>query len=85
MVKYTSTIKLYDVTGPDAVGARKALEEKLQGADLGRWQIISITPDAPPLPVQRRSSRRIPPSRLGPLFLIGAIAWAIWFYWLLLE
>ncbi len=84
MPKYQATVRLYEVSGPDKVAAQRALEQKLRDAGLGRWQIVNVTPAAPPLPVRHAGSRSRQISRsAGPLLLLGMVAWALWFYWLL--
>lgn len=86
MPNYHATVRLFDLNGDDKMSAQRALEETLQSADLGRWQIVEILADAPPLPVQRFPPNRTSPlSRwLGPLLMLGALAWALWFYSLLM-
>ena len=86
MPNYHATVRLFDINGVDKISAQHAIEEKLQSADLGRWQIVEVLVDAPPLPVQRfPTSRRNQLSRwLGPLLILGAMAWAVWFYSLLM-
>jgi len=87
MPNYHATVRVFDISGPDKVSAQHWLEEKLQDADLGRWQVVEVVTDAPPLPVRR--VRRIKPPPLsrsvGPLLILGAVAWALWFYWLLIQ
>jgi len=85
MPKFQATVRLYEVNGPDRAAAERALEQKLRDAGLGRWQVVSVTPTAPPLPVRHVRSRAQQISRsAGPLLLLGTVAWALWFYWLLL-
>lgn len=87
MPTYHATIRIFDVSGPDRVAAQRVLEERLRGAEVGRWQIVGLEADAPPIPVHRPvRARRSPVSRyLGPLLILGAIGWAIWFYLILME
>lgn len=88
MARFTATIRVLDVEAPDRVTARKLIESKLHGEAVGRYQIVAVEPSASPLPVRQPR----PPARprwvntaIGPLLLLGAIAWTFWFYWLLFE
>jgi len=88
MARFTATIRVLDLEAPDRVGARKQIEAKLQSGEVGRYQIVAVEPSASPLPVRQPR----PPVRpkwvntaLGPLLLLGALAWTLWFYWLLFE
>lgn len=86
MAKFTATIRLLDLEGEDRQSARRALEAKLQAGAVGRYQVVALEASPSPLPVRQPE----PPTRpqwfntaLGPLLLLGAIAWTLWFYWLL--
>ena len=88
MAKFTATIRVFDVEAPNQQAARKQVEAHLASNALGRCQVVGIEPAAVPLPVRRPN----PPVRpkwwntaLGPLLLLGALAWTLWFYWLLFE
>lgn len=88
MAKFTATIRLLDLEGEDRQGARRELEAKLQAGQVGRYQVITLEATPSPLPIRQP----MPPERpkwfntaLGPLILLGSIAWALWFYWLLFE
>jgi hypothetical protein len=83
MPNYSATIRVFDVGGSDRAAAQHALEEKLQAAGLSRWQIVSVVGETSPLPV--RQVRRVGPfaEMLGPLLILGAAAWTLWFYLLL--
>ncbi|GIW41155.1 MAG: hypothetical protein KatS3mg076_1732 [Candidatus Binatia bacterium] len=85
MPRYHATVRLLEVDAADPATARRELEEKLSQSQLGRWQLLRLEPEASPLPLRHargRLSRRA--SNLGPLLVIGALVWALWFYWLLL-
>jgi len=86
MPNYHATVRLFDINGSDKVSAQHALEEKLRSADLGRWQVVDLLVDAPPLPVQRFPPVRTNPAArwMGPLLILGAAAWAMWFYSILM-
>jgi len=88
MAKFTATVKLLDIEGDDRQTVRHDLEQKLRNGEVGRYQVIVIEATPSPLPVRQPT----PPLRpkwfntaLGPLILLGALAWALWFYWLLFE
>jgi hypothetical protein len=86
MGKFTATVRLLDLEGEDRQSARRELEEKLAAGAVGRYQVVALEAAPSPLPVRQLA----PPERpkwfntaLGPLLLLGAIAWTLWFYWLL--
>lgn len=85
--KFHATVRFFDVVGDDVPGARQALEEKLASAGLGRWQIVSVAPEPPPLVVRppRPGLSTAFPRASGPLLILGSVAYALWFFWLLLE
>ena len=86
MAKFTATVRLLDLEADDKQGARGLLEAKMQAGAVGRYQVVSIDATPSPLPLRQPE----PPSRpawfnsaVGPLLLLGAISWTLWFYWLL--
>lgn len=88
MAKFTATVRVFDVEAADRQTARRLLESQVQSSNLGRCQVIAVEPAAPPLPL-RQPSRPVRPkwwtTALGPLLMLGAALWTLWFYWLLLE
>jgi hypothetical protein len=85
MARYTATVRLLDLEAIDPQAARKQLEEKLVAGRVGRYQVLVLEAEPSPLPV-----RQLPPTRpkwfetaFGPMLLFGALAWTLWFYWLL--
>ena len=88
MAKFTATVRLLDLEAPDRQSARQELEAKLAAGEVGRYQVIAIEGSPSPLPVRAPAAPERPKwwnTALGPLLLVGAIAWMLWFYWLLFE
>ncbi len=85
MPNYSATIRVFDVDGSDRAAAQRALEEKLQTAGLGRWQVVSVVGETSPLPVRQVPRVGRFADTLGPMLILGAAAWALWFYSLLVE
>lgn len=87
MAKFNATVRVFDLEAPDRQTARLQLEAKLQNGDLGRARVVAIEGAASPLPV--RQPRLVRPrwvnTALGPLLLLGAVVWMLWFYWLLFD
>ena len=94
MAQFEADIRLYDVAETDAVAARKAVDERLRAAGFRRWKIVKIGHQGA---VQRPLGRTMPRGALynnpsararadagqGAWVVVAALAWAIWFVWLL--
>ncbi len=86
MPRYQATIRLFDAAGADRKQAQQRLEEQLRAAELGRWQVVAVNPEPPRLVVRaRRPGRPAFAQATGPLLLVGAFAYAMWFFWSLLA
>lgn len=88
MPRFNVTVRILDLDAPDRPTARRRMEAQLQAANLGRTQIVTVEPAASPLPVRQPNPPRRPKwleTALGPLLLLGALLWTLWFYWLLFE
>ena len=84
MARFTATIRLLDLEAEDRQSAKHELENKLEAGRVGRYQVIALEAAASPLPVRTAPQRpKWFDTALGPLLLLGAVTWALWFYWLL--
>ena len=85
MRKFQATVRV-NLDGRDAVTVRQLLEEELRKTQLTRWRLVSIDgEDAKPRPLggMRRPAIRRREINTGALLLVGAVTWAVWFFWLL--
>jgi hypothetical protein len=84
---FQAIVQIFDVRETDASAARRTVEERLQRAGFGRWQLVSLYPHPVAMPARRHRQRR--PTRRGVsyanggLLLAAIVAWALWFIWLL--
>ena len=88
MAKFTATVRLLDIEGEDRKAARHELEQKLQTGKVGRYQVIALDASPSPLPVRQPADperSRLVDSSVGPVLLLLALTWTLWFYWLLFE
>jgi hypothetical protein len=85
--RFEAVVRILDVMEPDAPAARRTVEERLQRAGFNRWRLVSLRPQAIPMPLRRRPQRqalRPEVSYTGGGLLLGAIvAWVLWLLWLL--
>ncbi len=85
MRKFQATVRV-NLDGRDAVTVRQLLEEELRKTQLTRWRLVSIDgEDTKPRPLRgmRRPAVRHREINAGALLLVGAVTWAVWFFWLL--
>ena len=85
MRKFQATVRV-NLDGRDAVTVRQLLEEELRKTDLTRWRLVSIdSEDAKPRPLGGMSRPAIRRSRNQRRYspLVGAVTWAVWFFWML--
>jgi hypothetical protein len=88
--RFQAVVRILDVTEPDALTARRTVEERLQRAGFSRWWLVSLRRQAPPTAVLRQpqpSARRAELSYSGGgVLLVGALAaWVLWMLWLLAD
>ena len=85
MPNFRATVRILEVTGDDMLSARRALEERLQAAGIGRWHVLNIAPAKKKKKdrthVRWRRERYI----AGQLMLVAATLWALWYLWLLTD
>jgi hypothetical protein len=89
MGRFQATVRILDVTEPDAPTAVRTVEERLHKAGFNRWQVVSLHPQAIPMPPRRRPQRRAlrPEASYtgGGLLLAAIVAWALWVLLLLAD
>ncbi len=94
MAQFEAEIRIQGLTEVDALTARRAMEEKLRAAGFERWKVVRIAPQRPNRKAYRRPLTRPLPNGTvhaqarndtgqGIWIVIAALAWAIWFVWLL--
>jgi len=91
MPKYRATVHVSGLAGDNPRAVRSALDAQLRQIGLEHWRVVALDIDAParvldqPPPVIAPQPDRDRPVDPGVLLLVGAVAWAIWFFWLLLS
>jgi hypothetical protein len=84
--RFQALVQIVDVMEPDALSARRTVEERLQRAGFSRWWLVSLSRQALPTPGPRQRLARRTELRNtgGGMLLVGAIAaWVLWLLWLL--
>jgi sterol desaturase/sphingolipid hydroxylase (fatty acid hydroxylase superfamily) len=79
---FQATVRILDVTEPDAPTAVRTVEERLHKGGFNRWQVVSLHPQDVHIPVQRLQRRAVrrEVSGTGGAILLGVIlALALWF------
>ena len=92
MPKYRATVQVSGLAGESPRAVRSALDAQLRQVGLEHCRVVAVDIDAParvvdppqPAAVSREPDRDRSID-LGALLLVGAVAWAIWFFWLLLS
>jgi hypothetical protein len=90
MPKYRATVQVSGLTGDSPRAVRSALDEQLRKSGLENCRVVALDVDAPfPTAAPPRSATPPPPRGrqidAGGLLLVGAAAWAIWFFWMMLS
>jgi len=85
MPNFRATVRILEVTGDDMLSARRALEERLQAAGIGRWHVLNIAPAKTKKQARARVRWRRQRYIAGQLMLVAAALWALWYLWLLAE
>lgn len=94
MPKYRATVQVSGLAGDSPRAVRSALDEQLRKSGLENCKVVTVDVDAPrlklssPIPVPVLDGTDEPArTRIdtGGLLLVGAAAWAIWFFWLMLS
>ena len=94
MPKYRATVQVSGLAGDSPRAVRSALDEQLRKSGLENCKVVTVDVDAPRL--QRSSPMPLPGLEgtgeaartgfdIGGLLLVGAVAWAIWFFWMMLS
>lgn len=86
--RFEAVVRILDVMEPDAATATRTVEERLQRAGFNRWRLVSLHPQAIPMPLRWRPQQRALRPEVsytgGGMLLVGAIAaWVLWLLWLL--
>jgi hypothetical protein len=86
MGQFQATVRILDVTEPDAPTAVRTVEERLHKAGFNRCHVVSLHPQPIPIPALR-SAEASGASRSehigGALLLSAIVAWALWLLWLI--
>ena len=87
MPKFRVTVRFVDLMGPDVLAVRQELEDRLRVAGTGAWRIVEVAPAhaQPAAEYEGVARRRADRDLAGKLMLMGAAAWALWFFWALVE
>lgn len=92
MPKYRATVQVSGLAGENARAVRSALDEQLRKVGLEHCRVVAVDIDSPGRPLERRAvtndavdARRDRPVDTAALLLLGAAAWAIWFFWWMLT
>ena len=94
MPKYRATVQVSGLTGDSPRAVRSALDEQLRQSGLENCKVVTVDVDAPrlklsnPFPAPLLSDTDEPARArldIGGLLLVGAAAWAIWFFWLIMS
>jgi hypothetical protein len=87
MQHFQATIRVRDLEGKDALSARETLQNRLRSASIENWRVVEILPvNAPVRPTDPATMRWRTDGRIaGKLMMLGAAAWALWFFSLLFE
>jgi hypothetical protein len=86
--RFQAVVRIVDVAEPDALSARRTVEERLQRAGFSRWWLVSLNRQVLPSGVPRQRQRLAQRTELrgtgAGILLAGAIAaWGLWLLWLL--
>ncbi len=91
MPGFRAIVRFTGLDGKDSTEAHRALEHELRTRGLVRWRILDVEREG----IQRLRPRRRPRVRresswrregnVGGLLLVGALAWAIWLFWVLVN
>jgi hypothetical protein len=84
MGRFQATVRILDVTEPDAPTAVRTVEERLHKAGFNRWQVVSLHPQAVRISARRprrRTIRREMSHTDGAILLGAILACALWFLW----
>ena len=82
MGHFQATVRIWDVTEPDASKARRRVEEQLQKSGFTRWQLVYLADQDTARPTRR--SGHFPRAEAevrfaGAMMLLAAIvSWALW-------
>jgi hypothetical protein len=82
MGRFQATVRILDVTEPDAPTAVRTVEERLHKAGFNRWQVVSLHPQDVYIS-GRRPLRREMNHTGGPILLGAILTWALWILWLI--
>lgn len=90
MPKFRAYLQITELNGSDPASVRQSVEESIGKAGLTHWRVVSIenedkvSPLAQTSPIAKRDATRRA-ANVGGYLLAGAVAWALWFFWTLLE
>jgi hypothetical protein len=87
IARFQAVVRILDVMEPDALTAKRTVEERLQRAGFSRWWVVSLRRQALPTPAPRQVQGPARRTELrysgGGMLLVGAIAaWVLWLLWL---
>ena len=92
MPKYRAIVQVSGLSGDNPRAVRSALDAQLRQSGLPHCRVVAVDLDAPARPFQPGDAMqdgpdapRDRPVGVGALLLVGAAAWTIWFFWLILS
>lgn len=86
MAHFEATVRVLDLEEPDALLARRHVEERLRAAGFRRWQIVGLGVEGSrprPVRMRRRSPRLNATYFEQAMLLTAAVVWVLWFVWML--
>lgn len=87
MAKFRATVRVTELEGPDLANVQRTLDERMKEAGFPKWKVVSIETEGAMSSRRRevRAARRRRRSEGWGLFFVAAGAWAVWFFWLLVD
>lgn len=85
MGQFQATVRILDVSEPDAPAARRTVEERLQKSGFRRWQLVYLGEQS--TRAVQRYSRRSAAAHAGfsggGMLLAAILSWTLWILWLI--
>jgi hypothetical protein len=87
MTHFRATVRFLDLVGKDALAARTTLEERLRTTGIEHWRVLEISPANAKVPPGGSAAERwrVDQQIAAKILLLGALVWALWFFWILAD
>ena len=91
MPRYRAILQVSDIAGESPRAVRSALNEQLRTSGLQNCQVVRVDLDGGPIgprptaPTGDREPEWRQQSNLGGVLLAAAVAWAMWFFWMMMS